>query len=137
VTGAAANSGVFDIDAEDIAHISIHHTNGLFSEIHMDFLRRTKSRGIEAVGENGTLEWRSFGKNPERASLNLYKTGEKDTQCLWQEEISSFDEMFRLQLKSVFQTLANSDTYGRYVPGALEALQIALEVKAVNIRQEQ
>ena len=137
ITGAAVNSGVFNIDAEDIAHISILHTNGVFSEIHMDFLRRTKSRGIEAVGENGTVEWRSFGKKPEKASLNLYKIGEENTQCLWQEEIGSFDEMFRLQLNSVFQALANPDTYGRFLPGALEALQIALEVKAANIRQEQ
>ncbi len=133
ITGVAVNSGVFNIDAEDIAHISILHSNGAFSEIHMDFLRRTKSRGIEVVGENGTLEWRSFGKNPERASLNLFKMGEKNTQCLWQEEIGSFDEMFRQQLKSVFQALTNPDTYGRFLPGALEALKIALEIKAANI----
>ncbi len=132
INGTALNSGILDLDVEDIAHISILHSNGTFSEIHMDFLRRTKSRGIEVIGEKGTLEWRSFGKNPEMAALNLFKMGEKNTQCLWQEEIGSFDEMFRQQFNSIIKALDDPDQYGMYLMKAMMALKVAFKVKNDN-----
>ncbi|MCG8637452.1 MAG: Gfo/Idh/MocA family oxidoreductase, partial [Desulfobacterales bacterium] len=45
--GLAGHSGMLDMAAEDIAGFSLKHKNGAFTHLHMDFLRKDKSRGIE------------------------------------------------------------------------------------------
>jgi predicted dehydrogenase len=130
IRGITARSGALDINAEDIAHISLVHANGALSEIHMDYLRRGKSRGIEVIGEQGSLEWRSIGKNPERASLVLFDSPGSVGNVLWQEEDGdNFGVMFEKQLDGVLDTLRQPDAYETGLEDALNALRIAVEVR--------
>lgn len=128
-SGIAINSGTLDMDVEDIANLSLLHSSGVFSEIHMDFLRRVKSRGIEVTGENGTLQWQSHGKNPETAVLNLFKTGEKNVRSLWSEQLTDFDEMFRQQWNSILKAVNEPEKHNACLTEAMETLRIALDVR--------
>jgi predicted dehydrogenase len=130
MVGLAARSGVLDMDAEDVAHLSLLHKNGAFSEIHMDFLRQDKSRGIEVIGEKGTLEWRSSGKNPEAAVLRWSPAGERDTKEIWRSDLTTFDDMFEKQLAEVLDSLSCPARYGSRLEDGIEALRIAQEAKA-------
>lgn len=129
ISGMATNTGTLEMDAEDVAHINILHMNGIFSEIHMDFLRRDKSRGIEVIGERGTLEWRSNGKYPEHAVVKYFQEGLKDAQILWTEEIEDFNQMFIQQLRSVLNTVHEPQEYNTKLYDAIEALKVVLKVK--------
>ncbi len=127
--GMAVRSKTLDMDAEDVAHICLLHTNGCFSEIHMDFLRRDKSRGIEVIGENGTLEWRSSGKNPELALINLFSSGRQDAQQIWNKRIETFDEMFEKQFDDFIEAIKNSGQYDVSVKDAINALEVAVGIR--------
>lgn len=129
VNGVIAYSGTLEMDAEDIAHIFLSHYSGVYSEIHMDFLRRDKSRGIEVIGEKGTLEWRSLGKKPEQVILNWYQPGKKEVHRIWQNEIMDSKEMFAEQLNMVLETLNKHENYSIRLDEAIEALRIVQEVK--------
>lgn len=63
-----------EINVEDYACLLIRHAGGVRSEVHLDFLRRFKRRGMEVVGSEGSLIWLSEGKTPERCSVRLYTT---------------------------------------------------------------
>ena len=130
VSGAAVNSGMLDINAEDIANISLHHFNGLFSEIHMDFLRRDKSRGIEVTGEHATIEWRSIGKTPEIAELTFFHPSKKSREQLWQmKDADNFNIMFEEQLRAILKAIDEPQSYDKYFFQALDALKVALEIR--------
>ena len=118
------------MDAEDAAHVAMVHRSGAFSEVHMDFLRRTKSRGIEVIGERGTLEWRSRGKNPEWAEIRWESEGGEGEETLWEGRIERFDDMFAGQLAAVLEALEDPGGYQRGLDEAVEALKVALAVRA-------
>ena len=130
LVGLAASSGLLEMDVEDVAHVSLLHESGAFSEIHMDFLRRDKSRGIEVIGDGGTLEWRSMGKNPERATLKFVSAQNGKAHKLWQKELNSPHAMFAQQFEAVMEALSHPAAYCTAFDQALEALRIAMEVKA-------
>jgi predicted dehydrogenase len=130
IRGITAKSGTLDINAEDMAHISLLHVNGVLSEIHLDYLRRGKSRGIEVIGEKGTLEWRSIGKNPEAASLVLFDSPGSRGVTVWhREEEDNFGVMFEEQLDSVQDAIQKPENYDTYLEESLDALRIAVEVR--------
>ena len=126
----AAHSGVLDMDAEDVAHISLLHDSGAFSEIHMDFLRQDKSRGIEVIGEKGTLEWRSTGKNPERALLQWAPASERELKEIWRSDLINIDDMFEKQFAEVMAALSFPAMYGTRLEESIEALRIVQEARA-------
>ena len=129
VVATATNTGRLEMDAEDVADICLHHTSGVVSQIHMDCLRREKSRGIEVIGEQGTLEWRSRGKNPERAHLVRFGSEPDDIETLWQENLQTSDFMFDEQLKGFLEALESPEQWGHSLDQAVEALAIALEAR--------
>ena len=65
------------IETEDYAHLSVTHDSGIKSEIHLDYLQQVKQRGCEIIGTEGTVIWRSEGKNPEHCVIRVF---EQNTQ---------------------------------------------------------
>ncbi len=46
-----------EIDTEDFAEITMHHRNGAYSQIHLDYLQTNYRRSCEIIGEKGMLVW--------------------------------------------------------------------------------
>ena len=70
-----AKIGIDKIASEDYANLWFLGKKKEHISIHLDFLSRWKSRGMKIVGEKGTLVWESSGRNPERISVNIFKSG--------------------------------------------------------------
>jgi predicted dehydrogenase len=128
VVALAARSGRLETDAEDVAHITLLHENRAVSEIHMDYLRQDKSRGIEAIGESGALEWRSRGKMPERGTLRWFGP-RRQVETIWKGRIEGFREMFDRQLADVLKARRCPERYGEGLERAVEALAIAAQAR--------
>ena len=75
-----------DIDVEDYAALCMCHSGGTRSEIHLDYVQRTKRRGCEIVGSEGTLVWLSEGKAPECCSVRFYRAVERRWDTLMTSE---------------------------------------------------
>ena len=65
-----------EIQAEDYASLQIGYESGVQGEVHLDYLQQIKQRGCEIVGTNGTIIWKSVGKNPEHCFVKYYSKNE-------------------------------------------------------------
>ncbi len=63
-----------DIETEDYACLLMRHAGGVRTEVHLDYLRRFKRRGLEVAGSEGSVVWSSEGKAPESCSVRLHST---------------------------------------------------------------
>ncbi|MCC6642350.1 MAG: Gfo/Idh/MocA family oxidoreductase [Deltaproteobacteria bacterium] len=75
VLAEAARLGTLEIDVEDYAALVLTHRAGVRCEIHLDYLQRSKRRGCEIVGTEGTLVWASEGRDPEHCSVRFRPPG--------------------------------------------------------------
>lgn len=129
VSGLKMNSGLLEIAAEDVAVLNMIHENQSVSIIHMDFLRKDKSRGIEIIGEKGSIEWRSRGKNPERSTITFFPPANGEPQILYDEKITDSDTMFEAQLKCIQERIQTKRGLADSLFEACEALKIAWRIK--------
>lgn len=127
--GFSHQSGLLELACEDVAQIVVTHETGCLSSIHMDFLRKDKSRGIEIIGEKGTLEWRSRFKPPEDAVIQFFSENTHKGEVVWQQEINSFDMMFEQQLVDVEKRIASKQLYQKSLLEALEVLKVVSVLK--------
>jgi predicted dehydrogenase len=85
VSAVAGRIGDLDIDVEDYAALALAHRSGVRSEIHLDYLQRSKRRGCEIVGTEGTLIWTSEGKAPEQCRVLFRRPGNQGWENILNE----------------------------------------------------
>jgi predicted dehydrogenase len=85
VSAEAGRIGDLDIDVEDYAALALAHRGGVRSEVHLDYLQRSKRRGCEIAGSEGTLIWTSEGKLPERCQVRFRPPGNREEEIILSE----------------------------------------------------
>lgn len=128
--GFAFKSGLLDMDAEDTACISLIHENRAMSFLHMDYLRKDKSRGIEILGDTGSLEWRSRGKNPESVEVRWFSQDNHHSKVLWETKLGNFDDLFSDQFKAIKARVRDKEEYRQGLCEGVEALNIAIKIRS-------
>ncbi len=129
ISGLTARSSMLDMASENIANINICHEDEIFSNIHMDFLRKDKSRGIQVIGETGSLEWQSSGKNPENAEIKFFSMKGDAVETVWAEQIIDFNAMFEKQYDEISVAIDHSGKYNHSLIQAIDALKVVSKVK--------
>ncbi len=120
-----AQSGFLETDVEEIASINLIHENGIFTSLYMDYLRRDKSRGIEIIGEKGTLTWLSKGKRPEMIRVEFFDATKNSTDELFHEEFDDPDVELRLQRDSVIAAIKKPEIWQKKLQSGLASLALA------------
>lgn len=69
-SGVAINTGIWESRVEDLASLVFLHDSGVCSTLNVNFLDVCRRRGLEIVGEKGTIIWREEGR-PLRITLSL------------------------------------------------------------------
>ncbi len=128
-----------ELDVEDYAELSLLHGCGFRTQIHLDYLRRCKRRGLEVIGELGSLVWLSEGRNPENCRVRLH-TIEGGWTHLMDDGALDAGSMYRELLNAFL--LALEDDEGGLLDGrdafhellvALAALRSSKEKTAVRV----
>jgi len=119
-----ASIGYEKIEAEDHAYLWLTGNNGERISMHLDFLSRSKSRGIKIVGEKGTLIWESHGKSPELASVKFLGTDGLINSFLDNSPLSN-----DLAYKEMIIDFTNQCKKLQTVKEASEILNIALKAR--------
>ena len=73
-----------ELEVEDIAEITMRHSGGALSHIHLDYYQQPKHHALEIVGERGTILW-----NEEANQVVLSRPGK--SQPLSYQPPSSFE----------------------------------------------
>jgi len=113
-----------DIETEDTAFLLLRHMNGIFSEIHLDYVQRTYERGCQIVGEAGTIFW-----NFREKQVRLYRTQGKTWQTFAQPENWELNQMYLDEAQHFLDCLQTGEQTICPVGQAAKILKIALAAK--------
>ncbi len=72
-----------EINVEDFVNLNLISHQRVQINIQLDYLRKIKKRGMEIVGEKGTLEWESTGKEKEENKIWFYDSIQKRKKLLY------------------------------------------------------
>ena len=125
VSAESGRIGDLDIDVEDYAALTLTHKNGVRSEIHLDYLQRSKRRGCEIVGSEGTLVWTSEGKAPEECVVRYRPPGNGAWEIILENSNLDAAEAY-VQLMTRFLAPEDADQDLLDGWGGAEGLAIAL-----------
>ena len=114
--------GTLDIDSNDYAALSLEHRAGTRSEIHIDYLRRIKMRGLEVTGHDGTITWESVGKRPECARVLMRTATDGQTRTLYESTDIDGNAAYKEMLADVGAALEGE---AQRLQTGMEAMQVA------------
>jgi predicted dehydrogenase len=134
VSCSSAKLSELDIDVEDYAHLNIRHASGVRSEIHLDYLRKYKRRGLEIVGTEGSLIWLSEGKIPEHCSVRLH-TIANGWETVFEDSSLDASDIY-LELLENFLTTINNGGSNNLLKGETAYMELAAAVAAHSSARE-
>ncbi|MGZ8230609.1 MAG: Gfo/Idh/MocA family protein [Burkholderiales bacterium] len=121
----AAKLSQLDIDVEDHALLSLRYASGVRASVELDYLRPRKSRGCEIVGADGVLVWASDGKDPERCSVRLFKSG----GAAWEPIV----ELPRVDTAKPYEDLMRAFLHEIETPGTTVLLPAAEAARVLGV----
>lgn len=110
--GATARSGTLEMDADDMAALSIGYSGNVLASVVLSLCRPRLSRGFEFVGGDATLSY-----DFERCRLELQGSGSSVVDVLWDGQGYDLNDMYLEMLADVLKALAE----GRSLPVPLES----------------
>ena len=135
ITAETARLGNLKIESEDYASIINQHQSGVYTEVHLDFLRPVKRRGCEIVGESGIIDWQSEGKNPEHCKVLIF-----NKKLGWKTIMDFTDDNPKNTFKSVMENFISAiNGENHYLQSGREALDLlssALKAKGMKINEK-
>lgn len=124
ISGFSRSTGSLDIETEDVADIVFKHTNGVISNIHIDYLRREYLCCCEVSGTEGIAFW-----NFKDRQVSLYKSDSK-TWHHYSDQISKdINTMYVEEIKYFMCCVENEKQTCNTVFDAATTLQIAIDAR--------
>lgn len=105
-----------EIDVEDTCEVQMWHRSNVRSTVHFDYLQQAKRRGLEVVGETGTLLWESEGKTPEHCKVRIGRS-DQSWETLLDADIDQ-NKAFTAMMSDFVSVL-----HGQEAPGLLDGNQ--------------
>lgn len=129
VMGMLPTLGDLELDVEDVADYVMWHDERRYSHVHADYLRRDKIRGCELIGTEGSIVWRSQGKNPEAVRVKLFDARKREWEELVDEAAYDPNNQYVDEVKYFLSCL---DEGSRPMNGLSEAVHIIDVLDAVR-----
>lgn len=89
-----------DIDTEDFAEIIMHHKNGAYSQIHLDYLQSNYRRNCEIIGDKGMLLW-----DVNERILKQYNLNDKEYHVYYEGLNANVNYTYLEELKHFFRCI--------------------------------
>jgi predicted dehydrogenase len=89
-----------EIDTEDFAEITMHHRNGAYSQIHLDYLQTNYRRNCEIIGEKGMLVW-----DINKRVLKQYSLNDKEYHVHYDGLNANVNDMYLEEVRHFFRCM--------------------------------
>tara|TARA_B100000686_G_C16803036_1_gene987598 strand:+ start:5909 stop:6874 length:966 start_codon:yes stop_codon:yes gene_type:complete len=127
IVGLRSNSGVLDINTEDVAAASIEFKNGAICTVQVDYIQRDYKRRYTISGDEGTIEW-NFADD----SLSLYEASTKKKSII-EYTPEPINEMYLRQMKHVIEGIKNRNEPETPLHHGIETLKLQLRLKGKDV----
>jgi predicted dehydrogenase len=127
VIGLRGNSGILDIETEDVAAACLRFENGAICTVQVDYIQRDYKRRYTISGDKGTIEWDFVGN-----SLSLYSANNaKKSEFLFEDE--PLNEMYIRQMRHVTDSVHKGNKAVTPLEQGIETLKIQLKLKGSDV----
>ena len=134
VSGAVRNSGLLDIDVEDIVELILEFESSdgasVLGSVHLDMLQRAPCRTCRVVGEHGVLEWDGLAHR-----VRYFDGGSGAWDILFDGQAIERNDMFIEQLRNFIHAVrANCQPMvsGQDGKAVMEVVQAARQAARLN-----
>ncbi len=93
-----------EIDTEDFAEITMHHRNGAYSQIHLDYLQTNYRRSCEVIGEKGMLVW-----DINERVLKQYGMKDKEYQIHYEGLNANVNDLYLEEVRHFFRCIKGEE----------------------------
>lgn len=124
VQATIINSGLLEIDVEDLALLNLVFRSGVVASLHMDFLRRTYSRSCSVLGSIATLTW-----DARRQAVELTSPGAEAAEVLFSDARLDRNQAYLSELEHFFSCIRERRTPVVPVSDALQVLRVVLAAR--------
>lgn len=93
-----------EIDTEDFAEITMRHSNGAYSQIHLDYLQSNYRRSCEIIGDKGMIIWDINERIIKQFTLN-----DKEYHTCYEGLNADINEMYKQEMKHFFQCIKGNE----------------------------
>jgi len=121
--GFTAQSGVLDIETEDVAVSCLKFINGILGTVHIDYIQRSYRRRYHISGNKGTLEWDYLDGKIKHYDADKKKTNTIDVQ------MKDLNEMYLLQTKHIIKGVQGIEKPVTSIEDAVRVMDILLQIK--------
>jgi predicted dehydrogenase len=124
VASSVTCTGVLEVDVEDMADIVITHKGGASSHIHLDYLRRRRSRSCTVIGTRGELTW----DVPRKVVELLTEPGEEPVLLAAGIDADP-NAQYVAEMEHMLAATYNGSPTCNAIPRAAAAVQVALDAR--------
>ncbi|HEX5446426.1 MAG TPA: Gfo/Idh/MocA family oxidoreductase [Pirellulales bacterium] len=117
--GMIARSGTLELDASDIATLSIEYGGGVLAAVALSLCRRRLSRGFEFIGSDATVRY-----DFDTARLSLQSSKPSASEVLWDGSAYDFNELYLEMLRDVLSAVAESRASPVPLQSGVETLKV-------------
>lgn len=93
-----------DLEVEDMAEITMKHTNGAISHIHLDYYRQPKRHSLEITGSKGSIIW-----NEEENIARLFATHSQGHLTFQPEPSFERNDLFLAEMRHFLSMLKEGE----------------------------
>lgn len=125
VSAMLAQSGLLEIETEDLARLLIRGAHGVIADVKLDYLQRPARRGCVVMGEKGRLRW----ENGQTHVEFIKPDGEVVVIPLEPEALANPNQIYIDQLRDFVDCVENNKQPMVSAPEGAMALRVALGAK--------
>ena len=114
-----------EMDVEDVAALICWHTNGVLSEIHLDYVQRTYERGCQIVGEQGSIFW-----DYNEGIVRWFDAGQNSSKTFVQPKDWQANQMYVDELKHFLDCVCTGTPTTLPVSDAIGVMRVVFAAKA-------
>jgi len=93
-----------ELEVEDLAEITMKHTNGAISHIHLDYFRQPKRHSLEITGSKGSITW-----NEENNEACLFRTDSQECLTYQAESFFGRNDLFMAEMNHFLAILKEDE----------------------------
>jgi predicted dehydrogenase len=113
-----------EIDTEDTAAMLLRFENGIFGEVHLDYVQRAYRRTCQVIGEEGTIHW-----DFSAGQVRWYSARTRQWQLYENPAGWEVNQMYIDEMEHFLACLAGEAKSELVVSEAAQVLRIALAAK--------
>ncbi len=124
-SAAALSAAAIGLETDGLAELLVHHTSGVLTSIHLNFIQRDYSRSCLVIGTEGTIEWVFRDRQ-----VRVFGADGSPKGCIAEPEGWDMNAMYVSELNHFLDAVDRREPAMNSIPSAIGTLRLALDARS-------